>query len=325
MELVIESHIREFGSKRSRGQYSEATIKNYLSAIRSLHKQVEGPALFNDLDWAREHQRVIDVVNKRDNIQTRRNLINGLIVSLQTIGFPPEVIRPYEVLRDKLNEQYQSGGALTTNQKTIMTAVSKQDILDFLQKESKDPGLSQDLTRLCCFVVLTLHTRYPFRNELGNMKAIRRALYDKFTEKERNKNNWLILEKGFSVMTFAMTSYKTKGVYGIREIEVEKKYIPFLLKIFQMREIPLADVNFKSVLVNSKGAEFTANKLSKFLGAYTLKGLGHSISTTLMAKIFGSVAADPANPTVAELLQMSLEADQRGHSLKPRFSRYLTL
>ena len=52
MEFVIENHIREFGKTRARGQYSDATIKNYISSIRSLHRMVNGKeAMFDDLDW----------------------------------------------------------------------------------------------------------------------------------------------------------------------------------------------------------------------------------------------------------------------------------
>ena len=55
-----------------------ATIRNYISGIRSLHKLVNGPnSLFDDLDWARDHQKVLDAISHKQNPQTKRNLING--------------------------------------------------------------------------------------------------------------------------------------------------------------------------------------------------------------------------------------------------------
>ena len=159
MEFIIENHIRKFGETRGRGQYADATVRNYVSSIRSLHKLVNGPnALFDDLDWARDHAKVLQTLETKPNHQTRRNLVNGLIVSLQTLGFANDIIKPYEDLRDAYNAQYVKEGHLTPKQRTIMEAVKKKDILDFLSRESLDPTLTQDLTRFSCFVILSLHT-----------------------------------------------------------------------------------------------------------------------------------------------------------------------
>mgnify|MGYP003645406055 CR=1 FL=1 len=323
MEFIIEQHIRKFGETRERGQYAEATIKNYVSAIRSLHRLVNGPdALFDDLEWARNHHKVFEVIAKKDNHQTKRNLVNGLIASLQTIGYKQDTIKPYEDLRDKYNAEYVSSGHLTTNQRTIMTAVSKTDIMDFLSKESLDPTLTQDLTRFSCFVILSLHTAYPFRNELGTMRLIRRAIYDKLTDEQKKANNWIVLESGFDRMTFSLTNYKTDKVYGIREIEVESKFTKFILKMCQIRNIGLKDVHNVPVFITKFGDEFSRNKVSKYLSDYTKKGVGFPISTTILAKMFGTTAKDPVNPTPEELAQMRVEADIRGHSLKTKFLIY---
>ena len=323
MEFVIENHIREFGKTRSRGQYSDATIKNYISSIRSLHRMVNGKeAMFDDLDWARDHENVFKVVAQKENVQTRRNLVNGLIVSLQTLGFKHDTIKPYEDLRDQYNSQYVQAGHLTPKQTTILTAVKKEHILKFLSDESLDTGLSTDLTRFSCWCILSLHTAYPFRNELGTMRFVRRVLYDKMSDEQKKINNWVILDKGFGAMTFALTNYKTQKTYGIKEIAVEAKYTRYLLKMAQLRDIKLTDIHNVPVFVTKDGSPFNKNKVSKYLSEYTMKGLGHPISTTLLAKMFGTCCADPLNPTPAELNQMSKEADIRGHSLATKIQVY---
>tara|TARA_R110000765_G_scaffold53723_1_gene107665 strand:+ start:118 stop:1122 length:1005 start_codon:yes stop_codon:yes gene_type:complete len=323
MEFIIEQHIRKFGETRHKGQYADATIRNYISGIRSLHKLVNGPnSLFDDLDWARDHQKVLDAISHKQNPQTKRNLINGLIVSLQTIGYDNNVIKPYEDLRDQFNAQYVSAGHLTQNQKDIMKNVSKEDILKFLSKESLDTTLTQDITRLSCFVILSIHTDYPFRNELGTMRFVRRAIYDKMTDEQKKMNNWVILDNGFHKMTFAQTKYKTDKIYGIREIDVSEKHSKFILKLCQVRGIKLKGIHNIPVFTTTNGDSFTKNKLSKFLSEYTTKGLGYPISTTILAKIFGTNCKDPMNPTLEELTQMKVEADIRGHSLKTKFVIY---
>lgn len=323
MEFIIEQHIRKFGDTRERGQYADATIRNYVSSIRSLHRMVNGPhALFDDLDWARDHTKVMEVVSTKENIQTRRNLVNGLIVSLQTIGYDQKVIKPYEDLRDQYNALYIKAGHLTPNQRKIMEAVSKQDIQEFLVKEGLDTTLSQDLTRLSCFVILSIHTAYPFRNEMGTMRFVRRVIYEKMTDEQKKENNWVVLDKGFGKMTFALTQYKTQKIYGIKEIEVLDKYTKYLLLMCQVRGIKLSDVHNVPVFMTKDGTEFNRNKVSKHLADYTTKGVGHPISTTILAKMFGTTCKDPCNPTVEELGQMKDEADIRGHSLKTKLLVY---
>ena len=329
MDFIIEQHIRDFGEKRekdtsnTRGQYAEATIKNYISGIRTLHKMVQGTgALFDDLDWARDHTKVFQVIKTKDNIQTKRNLVNSLIASLQTIGYPSEVIRPYEDLRDTYQAQYQAAGHLTPKQKIIMTAIKQKDILDFLAEESLDPELTQDMTRFSSFVIMSIHTIYPFRNECGDMKMIRRVIYEKLGDEQKKANNWLVLDKGFDKMSFVMTNFKTMKVFGIREMEVEPKITKFIHKICQLRDIKLKDVHNVPVFITSRGDAFNKNKVSKHLGDYTTKGLGHPISTTIMAKMFGTSCVDPVNPTPEELVKLRAEADMRGQSMKMKFSVY---
>tara|TARA_R110002126_G_scaffold23968_1_gene83625 strand:+ start:1043 stop:2020 length:978 start_codon:yes stop_codon:yes gene_type:complete len=322
MDFVIEQHIRAFGEKRKKGQYSEATIRNYVSAVRSLNRHVNGGKPFDDLDWARDQANVLKVVASIPNLQTRRNLINGLIASLQTMGFPIAVITPYEGARDLYNAQYQASGFATEKQALIMKAVSKADINTFLAKEILDATLTENNTRFSAFTILSIHTAYPFRNELGDMKFIRRVLFDKMSHEEKKENNWLILEKGFGKQSFALTRYKTHSYYGTKEIDVLPKYATLIHKISQVRGLKLATINHQPLFVSSAGDAFTPNKVSKHLADYTTANLGNPISTTLMAKIFGAKVKDPSKPTPAELDALKQQADIRGHSLVTRFLKY---
>lgn len=323
MEFVIEQHIRAFGEKRPKGAYSESTIKNYVSAVRSLHKHVNGNAVFDDLEWSRNQQHVLDVVAKLPNLQTRRNLINGLIASLQTMNYPMTVIHPYEGARDLYNAQYMADGWATENQLKIMNAVSRQDILDFLSKEGLDPTLTQNMTRFSSFVILSIHTYYPFRNELGDMKLIRRVIFDQLVESEKKKNNWVVLDKGFDQMTFAITHRNNEKKHGFSEIQVKPQFTKFILKMCQIRELKLADINFVPLFITSRKDPFNKNKVSKHLADYTTKGLGHPIGTTILSKMFGTTIVDLANPTVEELAHLKDEADIRCHSLSTKFTKYV--
>jgi hypothetical protein len=326
MESVIRDNILEFGSKRAKGQYKPATVKMYVSNVKNLQKLVQGDDPFENLEWARDVKNVSDKLMRLENPQTRRNYVNSLIVSLQTMTYPGTLIREYEVLRDLLNAQYQSSGYLTPNQEIIMKAVSKADILAFLHKEVSEN--IQELTekktspkRLTCFTLMAIHTEYPFRNELGDMKVTRRVMYDKLSEEDVKANNWFVLEEGWKRATFVMTKYKTSGKYGIQEFDVKDPYLRYIHKLFQMRGISLADIHMKHLFMINK-EPLTRNKVSKYLGEYTSEHLGHPISTTLMAKYFGCNPKDPLKPTALELDRIKTECDIRGHSVLMKFTHY---
>jgi hypothetical protein len=324
MDEIIRDHIIEFGKKREKGQYKQSTVHLYVSNVRNLQKLVQGDVPFDDLEWAKNVKDVGEKLKIIENPQTRRNYVNSLIVSLQTMTYPTAVIREYEVLRDYLNAQYNSSGYLTPNQQKIMEKVSKADILAFLKREIEEnlDIILVDQKRLTLFTILSIHTEYPFRNELGDMKVIRHAHFDKLSEEEVLKSNWYVLRRGWKQADFVLTKYKTSGMYGIKTFRVKDPYLRYIHKCFQLREIDLTEVA-QQPLFMLNDETLTRNKVSKYLSDYTSQYLGQPIATTLMAKYFGCNPKDPLNPTPAELDRIKHEADLRGHSLATKFQHYL--
>jgi len=325
MEAIIKEHILKFGETRKKGQYKDSTIKMYVSNIKNLQKLVEGDKPFDDLEWSQNVENVQEKLKQIDNVQTRRNYVNSLIVSLQTMTYPKDLVSKYETLRDLLNSEYANSGYLTPKQAIIMGKISKEDILKFLQKEVKElavlPAHRPEHKRFTLFCVLSIHTQYPFRNELGDMKVIRHSMFDKLSEEEKVANNWYVLDKGWKQARFVLTKYKTKNVYGIQEFDVMPPFKAYILKSFQHRQMGLKDANYQPLFVI--GTEpLTRNKVSKYLGEYTKEHLGHNISSTLMTKYFGCSPKDHLNPTLEELEQIKKECDMRGHSVMTKFTHY---
>ena len=172
------------------------------------------------------------------------------------------------------------------------------------------------------WLVMSIHTRYPFRNELGEMKLIRRKIFEKLSDDEVSQNNWYVLESGWNTASFVLTRYKTAQKYGTKVIEVEPKFCRYIHKLFQMKGLKLADINHRDILTWGNGSGITRNQLSTLLTAYTLDKLGESVSTTLLAKYFSTTPDDAKNPTEDELARMKVEAYIRGHALKTKFTIY---
>jgi len=325
MDEIIKEHLEAFGAKREKGPYKPGTVKIYVRNITILHKLVNEGKPFDDLDWTRDYDKVSDALGKVPNLQTRKNYLNSMIITQQVLGFGSDIIQQYIALREIYKAEYDKAGPLTTNQKVIMDAVSKDDILSHIGqsvlglKGVELGGNHKDFQMLC---VLDIHTRYPLRNELGEMKAIRRLVFDKLTDDEQNSTNWYILESGWAKCSFLMTKYKTDQVYGRRVISVDRKTARYIQRLYQLRGIKLKEINHKPLLTWENGMALSRNQLSTQLTGYTKKHFGHSISTTLLAKYFGTEIKNAGKPTLLEIKSLQKEAEIRGHSLKTKLGVY---
>jgi hypothetical protein len=324
MEEILREKILEFGAKRTRGQYKDSTIKMYISNCRNFQNLVEGEKEWNDLDWARDSKDTLDKLFKyayemKISASTHRNYINSLIACLQAMGYPGSVTKPYENKRDSLTAEYMKKGNLTQNQEAVMSEVSKSDILEYLTNADK-PSMNQMDLQL--YTVIAIHTQYPFRNELADMKVVRKLTFDKLSPDEKKANNWYVLKKGWSEADFYITKYKTADIYGVKAFEVVAPFRAYVHKLYKMRGINLTKANNTYLLQWNNGSPLDRNQLSKKLAQFTKEHLGHPISTTLLAKYFGVAAKDPQKPTAEELEEMAKQADIRGHSLITKMLHY---
>ena len=169
---------------------------------------------------------------------------------------------------------------------------------------------------------IALREIYKAEYELGEMKAIRRMVFDKLTEDEQNSTNWYILESGWAKCSFLMTKYKTDQVYGRRTISVDRKTARYIQRLYQLRGIKLKEINHKPLLTWENGMAISRNQLSTQLTGYTRTHFGHSISTTLLAKYFGTEIKNAGKPTLSEIKNLQKEAEIRGHSLKTKLGVY---
>jgi hypothetical protein len=324
MDKVIREHIIEFGKKRAKGEYKPGTIKVYVSNIVAFNKVVNGKEdPFDDLDWSRDYDNVFAKLEQVKNLQTRRNYLNSLIIAQQTMGFKSDITSKYITLREVYKHQYEKAGSLTPSQKEVMDAVKKEDILKHLADFTtghNSLNIAKDHSDYQMFAVMDIHTRYPFRNELADMKVIRRVLFDKMSKEDKSKTNWYILENGWSKATFVMAKYKTDKMYGFRELAVDERTSKIIHKLFQMRGTTLKDVNNKPILCWSNGNPITRNQLSAKLTEYTLKHFGHRFSTTLLAKYFSKPL--PEKITKETVDELEKDAKARGHSVKTKLDTY---
>ena len=99
--------------KAARPNISDNSIKQYMSSLRRLNGGSAVP--INDVDFLKDFDVVMDKL-KYKKPTTIKKYMNAIIVVLGALKMDGDLIKKYEVVRDKLNEQYSEEQA--THQKS---------------------------------------------------------------------------------------------------------------------------------------------------------------------------------------------------------------
>tara|TARA_R100000654_G_scaffold75178_2_gene111817 strand:- start:9467 stop:10393 length:927 start_codon:yes stop_codon:yes gene_type:complete len=265
---------------KARPNAKESTIKMYVSNLNKLMKIFEK----DNLNFLNE----VDKVKKKledKHFTTQRNYYNSIIVYLMSKDKDNKTIEKYNEVRDELNKKYtenQQSGIISEKQKNNFIELNElQDMVKQIQKDldipklkKKDKLTQKEYKLLQVYVILEILIRIPMRNDLSNLEKITRREYNKLTDKQKEDNNYLVIDK--TKMQFIMNDYKTSKRYKEKVINVPKD----LEKIIRMYIRKNGDS--KNLFPISR------NALSQLLIKTSKKYLNKSISTTMIRKIVAS-------------------------------------
>ena len=333
---TIRQNLIAFGEKRGK-PYAESSINTYLRNIVKLHERVwdeqeDGPMKeMENMDWALEPAFVEGALSKLKPT-TQRNYYNALIIGLFAYPGPKsdEVRVIYEGRRDILNAEYdKSKGQPTEAQAKVMKEVNKETILKMLNKV---PDYHTERMDKLVWLLFGIHTEYPFRNEMAKIQVIQAGQYtDDLPGK--GKDNFILISKvgkGKRLqdhkLTFKLSDTKTAAKYGEKTIEVIGKVKAEMLKWIRDDVMGIMPMNTNLPIPTylftwATGKPLLRNDISHLMGKYSSKLIGHSVSTTLMAKIFNSIP-EGNTATKEEIEKIKAKALVRGHSVKMSASVY---
>lgn len=274
---------------------------------------------FEDIDFLKNVDKVSETLDHL-HYTTKRNYYNAIIVVL-TVHDNEELLKEYQSIRDKLNQQYedeQATGVISDKQKDNFVDISEiqkviKDIYDeiYMKKLKKKSDLSKkDQQLFMVYLLLNIYVKYPFRNDVAGMSVISKRTYNKLTLEEKTENNFVVVEK--DKMSFVLNEYKTSKKYHEKIIPIDKE----LEKVFRMyfRITNISDrmksgdetVLFKS----STGNPLSRNAISQLLLKTFKQRLNKSISTTMLRKIYLSSKYQDVKE------EMEKDAHIMGHSVE---------
>ncbi len=149
-----------------------------------------------------------------------------------------------------------------------------------IKKKNKDDITKKEMNLLQAFVLFSIYSKYPMRNDVSEMESISKRDYNKLKEEDKKSKNYLVIHK--NGMFFVLNKYKTSKKYEELKIEIDDPQVKKLLRYFI--RINGMGVLFKS----STGKPLTRIEISKTLLKYSQKYMekNQAISSTLMRKIY---------------------------------------
>ncbi len=140
-----------------------------------------------------------------------------------------------------------------------------------LKKKSSISKKEENL--LMVYVILNILIRIPLRNDLSNMILLKKTQYNKLSNKDKEDNNYLVMEKG--LLKFILNDYKTSKKYKEKILNIPKDLEKILRMYIKRMDFKVNDIIFP----------LSRNGLSQLLIKTSKKYLNKSISTTMLRKI----------------------------------------
>jgi len=267
--------------KEARPNIKDSTIKMYIGNLMKLMK------IFNEdnLNFLKDIDQVKEKLSEK-HFTTQRNYYNSIIIYLMAKK-DKKIVEEYNDIRDELNKKYvddNSSGVISDKQKNNFVELSEinkmiKDISNDLSipKLKKKSSISKkEENLLMVYVILNILIRIPLRNDLSNMILLKKTQYNKLSNKDKEDNNYLVMEKG--LLKFILNDYKTSKKYKEKILNIPKDLEKILRMYIKRMDFKVNDIIFP----------LSRNGLSQLLIKTSKKYLNKSISTTMLRKIVAS-------------------------------------
>ncbi len=337
-EIQLKKDI--LSKKRNDGTpYSEKSVDTFVSNIVKISPHFLGKAeIMVNLKWLEDSKKVINWLNTTNtrqgypySLQSKLSIYQSIIIGMNTMGYGEQHLSPYWSVRDNLGKEqviavhkHHSFNTQTAkNQKAVLEGVSKQDVFDLIMKLGQeafnDEGELVNRKKLMIATILQIHTEFPFRNDLADMKVITEDEYKKQVETGGDKLfNWLIMGKK-DEYKFVLNKFKTQRKYGMIVGEVENE------KTINILNLWLAKGRQGEYLFSKdEEAPLTRNNISVLLSTETKKYMDHPLSTTILAEVFNEALGSYTEMTTEKIKKIHKQAYLRGHAVATRITHYTT-
>jgi len=188
------------------------TLKKYFSNINTILDRVykiekkDYDKYYNKLDlWLYNRKKILDFLDTK-SYQTKKTYISTLLTLLSLDNKDQEFIGIL-VEKQKGNKpiillEHQK----TLGEKGMDKIISASDFAIFIK------GLKNNISRMQEYLLYKILWALPLRNEIGHLKYIKSTEFNKLTDTDKIKKNYLIVSN--KEMKIYRDDYKTRKTYG---------------------------------------------------------------------------------------------------------------
>lgn len=274
--------------KKTKPNISTTTIKAYIGNIKKLNSLITGSKEVKNLDFLKDDDKVLEVLDNRLTTTKKNYLVSTLVVLMSNpTKYKNEIIKYQDrikKLQSEVNDTYDENSKSSKQNKNW---VDYPEILKLLKKVKNDvkPLLTKPIDELTKkekdsiqqYLVLYLYSGKAFpitRNDFADMKIV-----SENDNLDQNKNYFVIKKKGTPY--FKLNEFKTAKYKGEIEIPIKDMELRRLIN----KWVKINGTGY--LLVNlTNNSPMTANGISKYLTKIFNKHLGKNISTSLIRSIY---------------------------------------
>jgi len=309
----------------------ETSLNAYIRTLQKLHEKINGDKQFKNLNWLEDYETVMDSVEKNithykngediektASVSSQKTTLAAIIVALSTEKeYDDELIKTYQSDMVELQKDFDEGEAKQIkNDKQQSNWVSLKRLYDVIKEYKKyidkhdimkktDKNITKkEFNILQRWVVANLYLgsdNHPPNRLDYVMDIINKKDYDKLTDADKNKKNYLVIT-GKNKKHFSFGEYKTSKKYGL-------KLEPLDAKLNRVMNIWLAYNKGKSLLYNAKDQPITENGLTKLIQK-AFEPSGKTVSASMLRHIY--ITEKLPQPPISEKEKL---ADKMKHSV----------
>ena len=322
MKIVSKNISEEI--QKSRPQLKTSTIKQYEQNLNKLKKMFDT----DNYDFLSDTDEVMEKIGVL-HYTTQRNFLNAIIVLLLALNHDEKydkLVEEYGKIRDGFNTKYeeeQQSGVISDKQsknfattEEITEMINQMGVdLKPIKKKTVDQLTKKEKNLLQAYVLFTIYSKYPMRNDVSMMSSIFKREFNKKTPKEKEDNNYLVIHKGG--MFFVLNKYKTSKKYEELRIEIEDKNVKKLLRYY-------IKMNGMGILFKSStGKPLTRIEISKTLLKFSERYMGKRVSSTLLRKAYLSGKYGGDGGLKDQLEELKKDNKMMGHSQEVALDTYV--
>jgi len=293
--------------KKNKENASQTSINTCIANLKILHNLIVGNKEIKNLDFLKDYDKVLEVLNKKANT-TLKNYLVAVVVAIQKDKKFESVIEKYnskiKELQGEVMDNYEDQ---KKSQSQNSNWVEYPEILKLLKQLKKDtkPYLEADPNKLTNkqkiliqqYLLLYLYSGVAFpvlRNDFADMKVLSKDI------KTDPDKNYLILNKNTSL--FKLNEYKTKKYNGEQIIKFSDKVLKKLIQDW------LDITNSEYLLINVKDkSPMSANGITKNLNSLFETYKNKKVSSSLLRSIYISHKYNNTNMTLKEKKKLGEE------------------